>query len=364
MNRKQAQFGGIGGQYSPYAPGVSPLMKGHPGASGPFNPIEPGTSFDDRLERAGVVDRPIEEQNALYHQDIEYNTMAYLPQSQRVEVKKQKYKQSRDWNRFMADDHAKTADSDQTEPARFNSIEEMLDQFRLSDPDNIIDQILTKTSGFNLTKEVVAALPADLNMGIFGLNNSAPTIHRTHTSLPFHEDFAKENDPQGDAKFNLPIDVYNTPDQKSQLIETNKDLERYLNSDKVSPLGTQMPNDTSEFSTSEQTLHDYAMPDTSINRTQDEDLWPDDQLDQDAELLLHMMLNDANIPTELKQNYLNQIQKHPSMRLPHLKGPNVNQRDWMGLYDGGPFWQEAEGYYNLHPNNPGAITTNLPNIVR
>lgn len=141
MNKKIANFGGVGGQNSSFSPGGSPLFRGGPGNSNGngINDFSSDLSLDQimsRTNRPGLFgfERSMESILEAFHDDIEKDSEPYLlsfDEKQKLDLKKK----IRNKEQFIKEQKEHGSDSFRKEeriPKKYHTVESLLENARLN----------------------------------------------------------------------------------------------------------------------------------------------------------------------------------------------------------------------------------------
>lgn len=138
MSKREANFGGVGGQSSPFSPGASPIFRGKPSGSVGYgvNDFSSDSSMDDIMGRfrnpniLGNFERPLENLLETFHSYLEDDIKEYLLSPEEREQLKRK-KKIRDKEQHIKDlSNKKPEQQLDFIKNKLETIEDLLENFR------------------------------------------------------------------------------------------------------------------------------------------------------------------------------------------------------------------------------------------
>lgn len=141
--KRQANFGGVGGQYSPFSPGGSPLFRGGPSGQAGYaiNNFSGDSSMDDLMGRTRKPDilgfeKPLETMLEIFHKDHEEDSIPYLLTFDE-RLKLDKKKKIRNKEQYLSDLKKQQEEEEKIKNysvkkliEKIHTVEELLEQFR------------------------------------------------------------------------------------------------------------------------------------------------------------------------------------------------------------------------------------------
>ena len=207
MNKRLANFGGVGGQASPFSPGASPLFRGSPSGNAGYgiNNFSADASLDALMSRSNKpyifgFERPLENLLETFHDNIEKDSEPYLLDFDERQQLSRKRK-IRDKEQYLKNirDKDKTEKNKEEIIKKLHTVEDLLENMRKNQN---ID--FTKNASMQLRLE-----PDDLNSINNKLDkqhkNGPDSFYRTEGSLPLLDQYLPSVDDYKDEENSLSI---------------------------------------------------------------------------------------------------------------------------------------------------------------
>lgn len=202
MSKRLANFGGVGGQYSPFSPGGSPLFRGGPSGYAGYgiNNFSGDVSLDDLMGRyrkpdvLGDYERPLETLLETFHDNLETDIPSYLlsPEERNELSVKKKIRNKEQYIKNLSKPKYK---DNSNVLKKLHTVEDLLEDFR-------------KNTKVDFSKFAAYTYPdeAPLEIRLKNEFNSPDSFRRERTSLPTNDNQLisyeeYKNDPMANAQY-------------------------------------------------------------------------------------------------------------------------------------------------------------------